>query len=532
MTSSTPEPRLWVEADGRRVDAGGRLEVPGRGDLRVRSAGHEPGADVELWVGHRVVELVADELGVVRWVGERLLGQVAGEVRVAVGDDEVVLSVRPDKLVAAAVSALVAELEAVAEGLAQDVGAVGTGGALRSRDSELHALDAAVGLAADAAPAIRRRPLHRAREVVRAVPRDQGPRTAADVRWLATHPVAAARAAATGRPVGVVRERRADLDTLENRGVLAAYDRLHTAAVALREVVEAEVGRVLASQATREAFVTESGSLWSEKDLPRLEALRRRRARLEALTHEIGATRTRSGLPDLRPRGARMVRTARVDAHPAYWATFRAFEAAEAAAAGEAPPAPAPVRALDELWEQWVAVVAVRALVGLLGRPESGRLVDPGWFSTLRRGPIASWSDERRRVVVSYEPSFAAGSGELRKLFPGRPWRPDLVVDVAWADGTRDLHVLDAKYRLEAGGPPREALRELWWRYGEGIGDARGRPVVRSLWVVAPGGDGSWLVAPGMLREDWPVERLRGGCVSIGPGGVAALGRVLSALLA
>ncbi|MEQ1566321.1 MAG: nuclease domain-containing protein [Myxococcota bacterium] len=134
----------------------------------------------------------------------------------------------------------------------------------------------------------------------------------------------------------------------------------------------------------------------------------------------------------------------------------------------------------------------------------------------------ASWSDERRRVVLWYEPSFAAGSGELRKLFPGRPWRPDLVVDVAWADGTRDLHVLDAKYRLEAGGPPREALRELWWRYGEGIGDARGRPVVRSLWVVAPG-DGLWLVAPGMMREDWPLERLRGGCVSIGPGSLGAL---------
>ncbi len=165
MTSSTPE--LWVEAAGQRLGAGERAEVPGRGDLRVHSAGHEPFAEVELRVGHRVVELVADERGVARWVGERLLGQVAGEVHVAVGDGAVALSVRPDKLVAAAVTALVAELEAVAEGLAQDLGAVGGAGSLRSRDSELRALDAAVGAAADAAPAIRRRPLHRAGEGVR-----------------------------------------------------------------------------------------------------------------------------------------------------------------------------------------------------------------------------------------------------------------------------------------------------------------------------------------------------------------------------
>ncbi|MEQ1504271.1 MAG: nuclease domain-containing protein, partial [Myxococcota bacterium] len=402
-------------------------------------------------------------------------------------------------------------------GLAQDAGGVGSAIGLRSREHELQALDAAVGQAASAAPAIRRRPIHRAREVVRAVPRDHGPRSAADARWLATHPLQALRAGGGGRPVGVVRERSADLDTLENRGVLAAYDRLEESVGALRSVVDHEVARMEAGRAAREAFLTESSNLWVERDQPRFEALTRRRTRLGVMSSEITATRTRAGLPDLRPRGRRMVRTARVDAEPAYWATFRAFQVAEQARVGDAPPAPASVRALDELWELWVAVALLQELGDVLGPPVEGRLIDAGWFATLRRGELARWAEPRREVRVLYEPEYAFRQGEIRKLHPGRPWRPDLVIEVRWADGTVDLHVFDAKYRLENGGPPKEALRELWWRYGEGIGAPDGRPLVRSLWAVAPG-DGLWLVGPGMLDEEWPVERLRGGCVSVGPG--------------
>ncbi len=526
MTSSTPE--LEVVAGGVRVPEGALAEVPGRGDLRVRTRGHPPEARVRVQVGEREVELLTDATGTATWTGPGLLAQVAGEVRVAVAEQELRFVVRPDKLVAEAVLALVIELEDVAEGLALSTGAVSTLDGLRSRDHDLSMLDTAVGMAGNAAPAIRRRPIHRTREVVRAVPRDAGARSARDVRWLAQHPVQAVRAEATGRQVGVWRERNADLDTLENRGVLTAYDRLATAVRSLREVVDADLARLEASRPQREAFLTARANLWVERDLPRHRALRARRERLDELLREVASTRSRSGLPDLRPRGPRMVRTPRVDAEPAYWATFRAFQLAEQAEAGDAPPAPAPVRALDELWEQWCTIAVVRTLADLLGPPDGTDLVDRGWFSSLRSGPVAQWTDPRRVVRVLYEPEIGA-TGEPRKIVPGRPWRPDVVVEVRWADGTLDLHVLDAKYRREAGGVPWSALHEVWLKYGDSIGDAAGWPVVRSVWVLWPG-ERVRLQGPRMLDPGWPVERLRGGAVGVGPGAVEALEEVLRCL--
>jgi hypothetical protein len=299
--------------------------------------------------------------------------------------------------------------------------------------------------------------------------------------------------------------------------VLTTYDRLSDAVASMRTLVEAELARLRASRPAREAFLTERGSLWSERDEPRHRALERRRTQLDGLGAEVAAMRTRAGLPDLRPRGPRMVRTPRVDSEPAYWTTFRAFQLGEAAASATASPEPAAVGTLDELWELWSGITLLASLTRQLG-PATGGLVDSGWFATLRRGEIARWADERRVLTLSYEPEIAYGEGEVRKLFPGRPWRPDFVILLAWADGTRDAHVFDAKFRLgEAGGPPMEALRELWWRYGEGIGDRDGLPVTRSLWALWPGRR-SELVAPAMLRPEWPCERLRGGAVGLWPG--------------
>jgi hypothetical protein len=85
-------------------------------------------------------------------------------------------------------------------------------------------------------------------------------------------------------------------------------------------------------------------------------------------------------------------------------------------------------------------------------------------------------------------------------------------------DGTIDLHVLDAKFRLsERGDAPWEAVQEVWWKYGDSIGDVAGRPVVRSVWVLWPG-TGVRLVGPTMLDEEWPIERLRGGAIGVWPG--------------
>ncbi len=505
-----------------------RPVVRGWGDLVVRSRGHRPGAFVLLTVGDREIELRADASGLASWTGPGLLAEVAGEVKVAVDARSVSFVVQPNKLVAEAISALVTELEAVAEGLSLSAGAVSTVEGVRSRDRELSLLEMAVGLAASAAPAIRRRPLHRAREEVWAAPAVGGPRTARDVRWLATHPVASVRAAATGRSVGVRRERRADLDTLENRGVLTAYDRLDAAATDLRARVSEELGRLEAGREAREAFVTEHGNLWQERDAPRALGLERRRARIDELRREIAAIRLRAGLPDLRPRGPRMLRTPRVDAEPAYWTTFRAFLIADGQ--DESSVAPAPIRALDELWEQWCTVVVARALGDLLGAWSGTFEIDPGWFSTLARGEVATWTQELRTVRLLYEPEIGR-EGEIRKLHPGRPWRPDLVVEVRWIDGSLDLHVLDAKFRREAGGPPWTALQEVWWKYGEGIGDASGQPLVRSVWVLWPG-EGARLVGPAMLKPGWPEERLRGGTIGLWPGTPSSeLARALTVVL-
>jgi hypothetical protein len=520
MTSSIPDAgvTLQVEAAGVPVSPGGCPEVAGRGELRVTSTGHAPGAEVELWVGEQRSTLCADDRGEVRWSAPGLLGLLAGEVQVVLGGQIVRLRVRPDKLVSDAITALVTELEAVGEGLAQAVGGQAALAGLRSREGDLSALDRAVGLAASAAPALRRRPLHRSRQVVRAVPRDTGPRTAADVRWLATHPVQAARAGVSGRAVGVVRAHRMDLDVAENRGVLAAYDRIEAAVGQMQGLVAAEGRRLEHGRPAREAFLTSSGNLWLERDLPQVEALQQRQQRLEGLRHELGATRRRAGLPDLRPRGTQMLRTARVEAQPAYWTTYRAYALALQAERAESPPQAAPVGTLDALWEQWCTVAVVRAVTELLGEPTSGRLVDPGWFSTLRQGPVATWSAPRCQVRVLYEPAYAhRQAGDVQKLHPGRPWRPDVVVEVRWADGTLDLHVLDAKFRREAGMAPWGALQEVWWKYGESLGDRTGWPVTRSCWVLWPG-NGVRLVGPRMLEASWPVERLRGGTLGLQPG--------------
>lgn len=529
MTSSTPERRLDVRAGGVEVNAGETAEVQGHGDLVVRTTGHPAHVELELHLGDRSVSLVTSEAGVAVWRGPGVLGQVAGELRIRVDDDVVTLRVRPGKLTEARMRALLADLEAFGEGLSQEAGGRTATDGLRSRDDDLTRLDAAVGRAAEAAPAIRRRPLHRARDVVRAAPRDRGASTAADVRWLATHPAHALRAEAQGREVGVVRERSADLDTAENRGVLSAYDQIAAAVDRLRDVVDAELAALEGRRPSRQAFLTEAGNLYDELDRPRVEALTRRRERLDALRREALALRPRSGLPDLRPRGAVMVRTPRVDAEPAYWATWRAFEEARTTRPPPVPARPAPVKSLDALWEQWCAVAVVRAVRAALGPPDRQQLVDPGWFATLRRGPIATWTSPARTVTVLYEPEIGA-TGDLRKLHPGHPWRPDLLLDVAWTDGTRDVHVLDAKLQTDRGAAPWAALQEVWLKYGDSIGDAAGWPLVRSVWALWPGARVR-LVSPRMRDPDWPPERLRGGTIGLLPGAEADLGEVVGELL-
>ncbi|MCK6525485.1 hypothetical protein L6R49_29100 [Myxococcota bacterium] len=522
MTSSTPEApagvTLEVYVRGRLAPSG--AEIPGFGALRVVSRGHAPGAEVLLHLGNQQLTLTADDDGEAEHRDGQLLGLTAGRMRVRVGELERELVVRPRKLVAEELYALIQALESLSAALSQDLGGVATLERERpSLDEALSALERAVGLAASAAPSIRRRPVHRAREERRATPDVQGARRPADLRWLATHPAQVARAAAQGRAVGVSRERRADLDTLENRGVLSAYDRIDAGVETLLGVVSRHAEALSAARPAREALLTEAGDVWSEHDAPRLSRLREREARLRALGAESRAVRLRAGLPDLRPRTAAMVRTPRADAEPAYWTTARAYALAEAASLALDAPTEAPLASLDELWERYCAVVTLQLLTAALGPPHGGESLTPGWLSSLRRGEAARWNQPRRVVRLLLEPEYHHRPGApMRKLHPGRPWRPDLVLDIRHEGGQTELHLLDAKFRRDPdGGPPLDALRDLWWRYGESIGDHRGAPLVSSIWGLWPG-DGLRLVGPTMLDAAWPRARLRGGLIGLRPG--------------
>lgn len=503
---------LEVRAGATLVGPGQGAELRGRGDLEVRVRGARPGTQVRVRIGDRERQIDIDDEGEGRCVEINLLGQVSGEVRVSARGHEVRLVVRPDKLSATAVEAVVEALDAVRPGLARSPGGAAFIGGARGADQELSRLDAAVGLAASAAPAVRRRPLHAPRERVKAVARDRGPHSARDLRWLATHPVQALRVELGGRVAGVCRSTEADLDVPENRSVLATYDRLEGRLLELRARLDGAIERIETLRPEREQFFTERANLFEERDRPRLEALLRRREHLDGLRREVRSARIRSGLPDLRPRSALALRSPRMESEPAYWSTYRAYRAAEANPALE--PGGSPLAPLDELWERWCTVMTYQALERRWGPAEQGLELGHGWFADVRPGVVARWTIPDGEARLHAEPTIGA-TGEIQKLHPGRPWRPDLMLELR--RGSRvDLHIFDAKYRREENGVPWSALGEVWTKYGDGIGDAEGWPLVRSVWIIWPG-QGIRLNGPRMLDPAWPKDRLRGGALGLDP---------------
>ena len=106
------------------------------------------------------------------------------------------------------------------------------------------------------------------------------------------------------------------------------------------------------------------------------------------------------------------------------------------------------------------------------------------------------------------------------------------------ADGCIALHVLDAKHRRDPSRPhddglPLDALAELWFHYGDGLGDRdTGLPLVDSVWMLYPGSRPRVVPrVPAMATPDWPVDRLRGGTVSLVPDAGDDAGRVLDTVL-
>jgi len=202
---------------------------------------------------------------------------------------ELAMNVKPSKLAEHSLQALLDDLDALAPGLSADLGGTGLMAADRSAEPEalLQLMEEATGIVAESTAQIRMHPLHRLRESVSAVPATSPRQTARDVRWLCQHPVAELRARSSGRDAGVHRNSVRDLDVEENRGAIGVLGHLQSVLDEMGGLLEQERLRIETGRAAREAFRTERGNLFQERDVPCLRAITSRRLRIQALAGEI-----------------------------------------------------------------------------------------------------------------------------------------------------------------------------------------------------------------------------------------------------
>ncbi len=539
-------PEAWLDVGALTVrlaqDAAGAVEVPGAARLVLVTTGWPSGASLERRVGEHVHQLVADDEGGLRRALPDVLVAVAGLVSVGLSAGDVELGarlvVRPTRLATEALVSLLDALEDLAPGLAGDLG--GRAGVERAHTSPAEAmlrlLERLEGPIVSACARVRAQPIASRSVHRRAFVSDRAPVSSADLRWALTHPARVARVRAGGRQVGVLAEEHVELDVAENRGLLALFQQLERLGDAVGEVLTAEEARLLGARARREAFLTQRSNLFAERDLPRLKALRRRRDRLVALQRNLVHAERSLGLPATM-RAAPFARSARAERHPGYWALFRAWVEVRGLLPLRAMPSFLPLRNTDELYELWTTLAFVEALGRLLGRTLLDQLpVEQGWFAELPRGELVSVEVSGLELVVHREPAYGhGGDAAIQKLVPGRPWRPDIVLEVRAAGQPVALHVFDAKHALRSAGPdraPLELFDKPWLKYVDSIGTRAGVPLVESCWMLYPGRfDRPLWKTPSMKGAGWPGDRPLGGSVAFAPGRLDALERVLGHVL-
>ncbi len=541
MTSSTQaEPWLArVRNSGRWLVLDESLAwhpVEGRGGLEVVIDRLQPGERVLVAVGREEAEVAADDQGQARWWEPEALRAVAGDLLVSVtragqAPRSLGLQVQPTKLTQAQLVALIADLEACIAGLSGSLSGRGVAELTQTSPAEaaFSILERAMGTLQEAIPWVQSSPLHRIRERVSARPAQHAPQRVGDVRWLETHPAAVERVVGRGQQVAVFRERQEDMDVPENRGVLTLLQHLAKVQRTLTSLLEAEQSQLEGARDAHRAM-----GLPAPEDSLGRAAIHHRQAALQRIEEDLRRSRRRLRLPAMLRRGP-FLRTARVETHPGYWSLYRAWEETRSLLPLSSSTAQVPLRSTDELYEVWCALQVLAALRRWAGPLEQVTLPPPAWFSRLPRGVLARTPTSDREVVLSYEPRYCfEGDDPIAKLHRGRPWRPDLVLEIRRAGRLPQLHIFDAKYRLEDGGPPHRALHEVWLKYPESIGDRRSRlPVVASTWVLYPGDTPRCvLLGPAMLSEAWPTDRVRGGMIAMSPGvGSAQLDQVLEVLL-
>lgn len=541
MTSSTPE--AWLQLGRTRLPLQEVLEstinVDGRVDLRVGGAGWLPESELEVLIGSQEHSVLVGPSGSFELDLPRILVAAAGTVIVQLLSDgsplQLRLRVTPTRLAQDSLSQLLDALEALAPGLAGDLG--GRSGTERAHTSPtegtLRLLERLEGPVVAACGRIRTQPIVQRRLQQRAVVADTPPRSPTALRWLAQHPAQVAAVQARGRAVAVARTENVRLDVPENQGVLYLLAHLDRMAGALAEVLDQEQARLLESRPEREAFLTSSGNLFTERDLPRLKTIERKRDRVTTLRRNLErARRSLSFPPPLRPRP--FARSPRIERHPAYWSLFRAWMEVKDQLPLKPTPAFLPLKNTDELYELWTTLEFVDVLGEALGEPLLDQLpISRGWFAELPSGELCRTQRGHHELIVYREPAYAyRDDGPIQKLLPGRPWRPDIVLEHRVGGQPIALHVFDAKHSLQQGTPdgaPLTLFQGLWWKYVDGIGTFDGAPLVESCWALYPGsGDRLLLKTPSMLERSWPLGRPRGGCVALVPGRRRTLARVLN----
>jgi hypothetical protein len=204
----------------------------------------------------------------------------------------------------------------------------------------------------------------------------------------------------------------------------------------------------------------------------------------------------------------------------------------------------APVSDLDLLYERWCVVMMARAMCRWAGVAlgEHLRVIVQDADVAVRPGPLLTVQRGEITARLLYEPAYAyGGDAPLVKLQEGRPWRPDLVIELSRSGHPFQLHVFDAKHRRDParrrdGGLPLDAWSQLWFRYADGMGDRdTGMPVVGSVWMLWPGDHARRVMrTPAMWTDGWPMDRARTGAISLRPGvsrSVSMLEETLATLL-
>lgn len=153
-----------------------------------------------------------------------------------------------------------------------------------------------------------------------------------------------------------------------------------------------------------------------------------------------------------------------------------------------------PIQDLPRLYERWCAAAVALALLGTPGmllesQEIAGQADDElDWALRLAEGgPLLRLRGPRdEALTLRYQARYTPASRPLRSL--DRHTRvPDLALEVARPEGPPAVIVLDAKYRLDAGGGvPEDALADAYSYLGS-IGSAGGARAVSAVALLYPG---------------------------------------------